>query len=279
MRLRIAYLLLAVCVMAGIADRAEARWRRRNQCTCCPVVVCAPCAPSAVTPRVFREGPVTDAGVEDELPAALKRTPADFMRRLNLSIPEEDIWNGKHRAGAKTSEVHDGEHKTFADVNELIQYFESPKRKQEKWWRKDIKKTTDQRNEEVEMVNVTVNDAWIYEISRQSDCDYHLLIGVHPSNDEGKYLNAEISSINLDSPDAMHLWNVRKSFRQQYQDQMGKSLPAGRSFAQPTPPIHIRVSGSIFLDADHDRREVGHHDIKNFTSWEIHPITKIEILD
>ena len=135
------------------------------------------------------------------------------------------------------------------------------------------------RNEEVEMVNVTVNDAWIYEISRQSDCDYHLLIGVHPSNDEGKYLNAEISSINLDSPDAMHLWNVRKSFRQQYQDQMGKSLPAGRSFAQPTPPIHIRVSGSIFLDADHDRREVGHHDIKNFTSWEIHPITKIEILD
>jgi hypothetical protein len=278
MRARITLLLLTVCAMTGITDRAEARWRRRNQCVCCPEVACVPSAPTAITPRSFREGPVTDGDVEEERPL-LRRTPADFLRRLNVAIPEEDIWNGSDRAGAKTSVVHGGEHQTFDGVNELIEFFELPDRKQEKWWRKDIKQSTDQRNEEIEMVNVTVKDAWIYEISRQKDCDYHLLISVDPNNHERRYLNAEISSINLDSPDAMQLWNVRKSFRQQYRDHTGRSLPTGKSFTQPTPPIHIRLTGSIFLDADHGRRAVGHHDIKNFTSWEIHPITKIEIVD
>ncbi len=64
--------------------------------------------------------------------------------------------------------------------------------------------------------------------------------------------------------------------KKQYQDSTGNSLPTG--FTQPMKPIHIRVSGSIFLDADHGRRAVGHGDIKNFTSWEIHPITNIQIL-
>jgi hypothetical protein len=83
--------------------------------------------------------------------------------------------------------------------------------------------------------------------------------------------------IDPNSPDAEDLWAVRKSFKQQYEDSTGKSFPAG--FTQPPNPIHIRVTGSIFLDADHDREAVGHGDITNFTFWEIHPITKIEILD
>jgi hypothetical protein len=199
------------------------------------------------------------------------------MLPLNVSIPADDLFEGEHRMTPKTTVVHGGDAVAFNDPGELIDYFESPLRQQEQWWGTTIKKTTEERNPDIEMVNVTVNDAWIYEISHQADNDYHLLIGISPDTDDGRYMNAEISGINPDSPDASDLWALRQSFKQQYETSTHKSLPSG--YTQPRSPIHIRVSGSIFLDADHGRSAVGHGDIKNFTSWEIHPITAIQILE
>jgi hypothetical protein len=207
-----------------------------------------------------------------------KKTPREVRLAFDAAITDDDIWNGHDRQTAKTTIVHGGEEQAFQDVDGLLAFFESPTRIQENWWGTIITQQTDDRNSEIELVNVTVQDAWIYEISRQNDHDYHLLIGIHPDLDQGRYLNAEIASIRLESPDAKALWAVRKSFRKQYEAQTGNLPPQGLTFTQPANPIHIRVSGSIFLDADHGRAAVGHHDVKNFTSWEIHPITNIQIL-
>ncbi len=280
MRMRIGLLLVALSVIAGIVDPAEACWRRRPRrcyCPCPAVVTVAPhSAPKPARVRAYLEGDIADDDRENVLVRPPGKVRADAVMSFNVTIPADDIFEGQHRKTPKTTVVHGGENEVFEDVDELIGYFESPERKQEQWWGKAIKKTTEERNEEIELVNVTVKQAWIYEISHQGDNDYHLLIGVNPDTDDGRYLNAEISAINPESPDAKDLWELRKLFKKQYEDYSGKSLPKG--YTQPMNPIHIRLSGSIFLDADHGRRAVGHGDIKNFTSWEIHPITSIQIL-
>ena len=280
MRMRIGLLLVALFVLAGNVDPSEACWHRRARrcyCPCPAVVTVAPPSPQRpARVRTFLEGAVADDDRENVRVRPPKEARARTLLPSNTVIPAEDIFEGSHRATPKTTVVHGGESETFEDIDGLIGYFESPTRRQEQWWGTVITKTTEERNQEIELVNVTINNAWIYEISKQADNDYHLLIGVNPDADNGRYLNAEISGINPDSPDATNLWELRKSFKKQYQDSTGNSLPTG--FTQPMKPIHIRVSGSIFLDADHGRRAVGHGDIKNFTSWEIHPITNIQIL-
>jgi hypothetical protein len=198
-------------------------------------------------------------------------------RPATVSVPAADIFEGTDRFTPKTTFVHGGEVQNFPSVDDLISFFESPDRKQENWVN-DITTSTDERNQ-IEQVNVTVNDAWIYEISKQKDNDYHLLIGVSPDQDGGRYLNAEISGIDPQGPDAPDLWALRQLFKSQFPQYVGRSLPSVGRFIQPTNPIHIRITGSIFLDADHGRNIVGHGNIKNFTSWEIHPITKIEFVD
>jgi hypothetical protein len=207
-----------------------------------------------------------------------KKALADAVRPSNVRIPAADIFDGVDRFTPKTTIVHDGEDKPVGNVDELIDFFESPIRIQEKWWRKAITTSTEERNK-IEQVNVTVQDAWIYEISKQKDNDYHLLIGVRPDLNGGRYVNAEISGIDPQGPDAAFLWTLRQSFKSQFPEYAGRSLPNVGRFIQPRYPMHIRVSGSIFLDADHGREAVGHGDIKNFTSWEIHPITKIDFVD
>ncbi len=273
MRMRLSPLLIALAVVLGVADQSEARWRlRHRRCYYPAFVTCAP-QPTQAPQRLRIQGIAEEEG--ENVP---RRATADVVTPFNVTIPAEDIFNGTDRKTPKTTVVHDGENQIFQDVDELIGFFESPERKQEQWWGTVIKKTTEERNAQIELVNVTVQDAWIYEISKQADNDYHLLIGVSLGNDAGRYLNAEISAINAESPDTKELWELRKSFKQQFEDHEG-SLPALNNFIQPATPIHIRLSGSIFLDADHGRRKVGHGNIKNFTSWEIHPITSIQILD
>jgi hypothetical protein len=280
MRVKMLLLLVGVTSFAGLAERSEACWRRRQRCCCnYPVFVSAApqAAPKQPRVRTYLEGDVADDDRENvrKRPPGERRTfkltPADAV------IPPEDIFEGEHRKTPKTTVVHDGESRNFDTVDDLIAFFESPARQQDQYWGTVITKTTDERNPQIELVNATVRDAWIYEISHQADNDYHLLIGVNPDNDQGRYMNAEISALNPDSPDAKDLWQLRKLFKQQYENHTGKSLPKG--YTQPRNPIHITLTGSIFLDADHDRRAVGHGDIKNFTSWEIHPITMIQILE
>lgn len=273
-------LIIALSVIAVTADRSDAVWHRRACCCYCPRSTAVTAPPRTATRelrvRTYLEGSIAEDDDENALMTSKDELRARVPLPFNVSIPADELFEGKHRKIPKTTVVHGGELEVFDNVDELISYFESPQREQEQWWGTIIKKTTNERNEEIELVNVVVKDAWIYEISRQKDNDYHLLIGIRPDRDEGRYANAEISGINPDSPDANSLWRVRKSFKKQYEGFTGKSLTKG--YIQPHEPIHIRISGSIFLDADHDRSTVGHGDIKNFTSWEIHPITNIDIL-
>ncbi len=286
---RILFFALACLAVVGVTDRSEAFWRnRRNQC-CCPAFV-PPCCcmpftaaspqPSVNVPRVRTplEGAIGEEEEHERIAKeSLNREHKDLLLRANVRVPASEEFEGSDRKTPKTTVVHGGDTRTFDGVDELIAYFETPERKQERWWGKMITKQTDERNA-IELVNVTVRNAWIYEISRQPDNDYHLLIGVSPDKDDGRYINAEISAINPDSDDAADLWSLRKDFVEQYQHHEGKPVPKTKRFAQPQTPIHIRLTGSIFLDADHGRSAVGHGEIKNFTSWEIHPITKIQIL-
>ncbi|MFL5330025.1 MAG: hypothetical protein ACJ8C4_14060 [Gemmataceae bacterium] len=238
--------------------------------------IAAPGEQRMVRFRRFLEGPVAEDDRENVQETPTDETRPNVVESFNLRLPTEDVSKADHRKTAKTSVVHRGQHLDFEGIDELIEFFEAPDRKQEKWWGKEIKRTTDKRKP-IELVDVTIKRAWVYELSHQPDRDYHLLVGVHPQHDEGRYVNIEVTAIDPKSPDAMDLLAVRRKFQSDYEAHQHKSLPSG--FTQPKNAIPIRVSGSIFLDADHGREITGHGDIKNFTTWEIHPVTKIEFLN
>ena len=50
-------------------------------------------------------------------------------------------------------------------------------------------------------------------------------------------------------------------------------------FMAVTPPIHVRVSGSLFFDGAHGIGSVGPAYAKPFTVWELHPLLSIVQLD
>jgi hypothetical protein len=113
--------------------------------------------------RRYLEGPTANDDDENALPPrVLDHLRATALLRFNASIPDDDIFQGQHRPIPETTVVHSGENKSFNTVTELIRYFESPHRKQEQWWRTVIKQTTNERNEEIELLNVSVKYAWIY---------------------------------------------------------------------------------------------------------------------
>jgi hypothetical protein len=283
MRLRITLLFVILGLVAAMGERSEAAIRRFQRNSCCPQVVCCPtvttmtpqAAPAVARVRTYSESDTPDEEHDIDGDRLTEVAATDGVA-INAPIPTHDLFLGSDRKIPKTTIARGGSNETFADVDALIAFFESPLRKQERLWRTVIMPTTKERNAEVELVNVKVRDAWIYEISRQGDNDFLLMLGVHPDRDQGKYVIAEVSAINVQSPDVLELWMLRKSFRTQYEDHTNKPLPMGHT--QPRKPLHVRISGSIFLDTDHPRGTVGHGDIKNFTSWEIHPITSITIL-
>lgn len=121
--------------------------------------------------------------------------------------------------------------------------------------------------------NVTVT-AFLYATKKETDNDFHLLIGDDPNGGDGRYMTAEVSG--LPNPDDS-LTPLFQQVRDQYKAffaETGQPLPGDRyvRFPQPVP---VTVSGSVFFDVDHTRGEVRSGNIVPETVWEIHPIRSI----
>src|SRR5262249_38046941 len=128
-----------------------------------------------------------------------------------------------------------------------------------------------------EQKNVTVT-AYIYAFRKESDNDYHVILGDKPGTRNRKYLNAEVSGIpDIGTDDNRNqLWKVRKAFKQAFE--LGDEGP-DRSY-RPHEPIPVKVTGSLFYDVEHvPPHTVGPQYASPKTAWEIHPISGIEFLD
>ena len=132
---------------------------------------------------------------------------------------------------------------------------------------KHISKASTSNRIKEEKRNVKITNVFLYAIKRESDNDYHIIIG----NQAGtKFLNIENAGLPKSNASAFPtLHAVRDSVENYFQHLCSQSY---RTFK---PAIPIDVEGSLFYDIDHAPGSVGPASFKPTTSWEIHPITKI----
>jgi hypothetical protein len=197
---------------------------------------------------------------------------ASVVAKAAAAMPTGDNFKGTARKAAKLSKAQ-AKLEKFGDLKDLIDSLTSDAKMV------SLHIPTDAKSDRVkeEQRNVQIN-AFLYAASRESDNDFHLIIGRDPKNPKEMYMTVELSGLPPKSAPAFNdLKAARDSFKKFYKDTLGANLP-GMSYSFPRPPIPVVVEGSLFFDATHSQgSRPGPASLKSRmpTIWEIHPITKI----
>jgi hypothetical protein len=196
-----------------------------------------------------------------------------------------DAFKGKSRRVPKTSYLEDVPTKEYDSISALKATFTAANMMDENtmaslhipWGTEPGADTAAADRRPQERKNVVVT-AYIYAFKKETDNDYHVIIGDAPGTPGGQYLNSEVSGLpQQEGPQRDKLNGVRTKFKSEFS--IGSSGPA--SYEEPEQPVKVRISGSLFYDMDHSppRDYVGTGDYQPMIAWEIHPITSIEFLN
>jgi hypothetical protein len=182
---------------------------------------------------------------------------------------------GCDRRDAKTS-IYAGNTKNYNTIDELLG---DVLKNSDAKMRSLIPPITEDPNSErtkYEDRYVVVQKAFIYGIYRESDNDFHIIVGNGLTGDNMKLINVECSGLPADgSGDRGALNDVRNMIMEKFGD-----LRCGDGADKPVAePISVSIEGSLFYDIDHAPTVVGFTykgiDYHPKTSWEIHPLAKI----
>lgn len=118
--------------------------------------------------------------------------------------------------------------------------------------------------------NVRIKKAYLYAYSRQTDEDYHVIIGTSKiPTASTKYFNVEVSGL----PPATHpSFAVLKATRESFLSKASEKLCASGYYFYNTPLL-VEVSGSLFFDKQHHNGLIGPATARPPDAWEIHPAT------
>ena len=121
--------------------------------------------------------------------------------------------------------------------------------------------------------NVTVT-AFLYATKKETDNDFHLLIGGNPNGGTGRFMTAEVSGLpvttNASTP---QFQRVRDQYKEFFRS-TGQELP-GSSYRIFSDPVPVTITGSIFFDVDHKIGEVHSRNAVPESVWEIHPVSDL----
>lgn len=198
--------------------------------------------------------------------------PAEFADFGAARFAEAgDAFGGKARKAAKLV-VSAAETEAFEDLKNLIPTLPAEGEMEERHGAAFRADNGLARVEEEER-NVKVN-AFLYAASRESDNDFHLIIGRDPKRSTALYMTVEISGL---PPKRSRHFRRLKEARDAYQAFFGDSLP-GASYDFYDPPIPVEVEGSLFCDMSHMHgQRPGPKSLRDDipTIWEIHPVSAI----
>jgi hypothetical protein len=125
---------------------------------------------------------------------------------------------------------------------------------------------------------------YLYAATKENDNDYHLILGTKDCKDPDCFMTAEVTGVPRLPKNRPQLEKARNEF----EEQIGEFTPSGGlpprgPYLRFRTPVPVRVTGPLFYDADHeiDRKTregaVGPDYATPSTSWEIHPVVRIEI--
>ena len=190
--------------------------------------------------------------------------------RAQPFAPVSDNFAGTKRKAAKLS-IADGVMKSFSDLNALIATFPPDSKMINR--KPKIKDDATSGRVAEEKRNVSVS-AFLYAASRETDNDFHLIIGTDP-NSALVCMTMEISA--LPSKNAASFDRIKKA-RDAFKTLLGGKLP-GPSYHFYRPPIPVKIGGSLFFDITHATGgHPGPQDLRPHipTIMEVHPVTKFE---
>jgi hypothetical protein len=180
------------------------------------------------------------------------RSPTGKSYRL---IPTRDRGNFAHdRAELEAGGPNDGEH--FAGKARKVAKTSASRAEVETFDSLDLllsplaadmdmrsKLSPNSRRIAEEDRNVTVR-AFLYATKKETDNDFHLLLGTDPSGDNPRYMTAEISGLPV--PDNAFT-DVLRAARQQIKDFFRDSPLPGSSYVKFDPPVRYSSQARCFL--------------------------------
>lgn len=221
----------------------------------------------------------TETDSYDKVPPALARLRAakkppsaeDLAAALKVAAPTSDNFAGTARKAAKLS-IAKASVENFADLAGLVKSLTPDASMIHHKPAVTTSSTSNRVKEEQRNVHLK---AFLYAASRESDNDFHIIVGRDPMLTPALYMNMEVSGLppqNAASFDALN--TSRNSFKQQF----GNNLP-GPTYDFYNPPIPVEIEGSLFFDMTHaSGQHPGPPSLKSRmpTIWEVHPITSIK---
>jgi hypothetical protein len=124
-----------------------------------------------------------------------------------------------------------------------------------------------------EQRNVTVT-GFLYATKKETDNDFHLLIGDNPNGGNGRFMTAEVSALPVaTSASTPQFERVRDQYKEFFRN-TGQQLP-GSNYRIFPDPVPVTITGSIFFDVDHGIGQVHSHNAAPETVWEIHPVSDL----
>jgi hypothetical protein len=182
-----------------------------------------------------------------------------------------EIFKGKFRPEAKTSYARIRKEKT-TDIDTLLNALPTDAQMTQQHHELVAKDSNHQNHVPriaEEKRSVTVN-AWLYWVSRQSDDDYHLILGdTSELSSKTLFMNAEISGLPPDKPTRQPFVRLRDDLRKMLATTPNKN----GAFIHP---VTVRITGSLLWDGEHrNPHNVGPKKPVNLRpkkAWEIHPI-------
>ena len=199
-----------------------------------------------------------------------KTTPHDQGDRESTIAPVSagpgDVFAGTDRRDAKTTLASAG-----VEAYPLVTTLRSTLRTDQYMLSLGISKAPDSARFDDEKRNVTVG-GFIYATKKESDNDFHLIVGDQHCAVGSCLMTVEVSGIPslASNPYRKTLADVRSKFLSRFNG----SEPSAR-YTKFDPPIHVTLTGSLFFDVDHKAGTVGPAGLQPDTAWEMHPLSDI----
>ena len=186
-------------------------------------------------------------------------------------------FKGEYRKGPKTHLVRTASRsiaaaKSYAGIKALLDALPTHQAMKQKYPKLFLKKGAPNTRVAEESLNVRVI-GWIFHAKREDDEDYHVIVGTKSSGVDNTFMNVEVSGLPSGGKDSTDL----KAVRVQFEGITQRTISRGR-YNDFTPPIKVRITGSLFFDGDHAPGSIGPNGHKPKTVWEIHPVAKIEAI-
>jgi hypothetical protein len=211
---------------------------------------------------------VTHENSTDEENEELENEDGENEARENSSTASgcSDVFAGSARKAAKTSYAT-AAYMSYSSISSLRASLQTDT------YMHTLGITTSSPRVAVEKRDVSVTTAYLYAISRESDNDFHMIIG-DASHTAGSLMNCECGG--LPSSTSAASYNTMKAVRNYIKSYFGTDFCGKSGYTKFSTPIKITVlKGSLFYDIDHSPGTIGPTGLRANTSWEMHPISAI----